>query len=152
MSRWAWHMRKRVIYRKKPIFLKLALSTRQKDYREMYQLKNGILHRANRKIFALGQSYYPSFHPQKHPVPPDQDRVGEMKKDCADMAAAGFELVRLAAVGRVRRDNGKIVVDFPLSRALFRAGSSIAARIAMIAITTRSSIRVNNFLMVSSQK
>ena len=24
MSRWAWHMRKRVIYRKKPIFLKLA--------------------------------------------------------------------------------------------------------------------------------
>ena len=80
----------------------------------MYQLKNGILHRANRKIFALGQSYYPSFHPQKHPVPPDQDRVGEMKKDFADMAAAGFELVRLAAVGRVRRDNGKIVVDFPL--------------------------------------
>ena len=80
----------------------------------MYQLKNGILHRANRKIFALGQSYYPSFHPQKHPVPPDQDRVGEMKKDFADMAAAGFELVRLAAIGRVSRDNGKIVVDFPL--------------------------------------
>ena len=25
VSRWAWHMRKRVIYRKKPIFLKLAL-------------------------------------------------------------------------------------------------------------------------------
>lgn len=40
---------------------KVSLSTRQKDYREMYQLKNGILHRANRKIFALGQSYYPSF-------------------------------------------------------------------------------------------
>lgn len=47
---------------------KVSLSTRQKDYREMYQLKNGILHRANRKIFALGQSYYPSFHPQKHAV------------------------------------------------------------------------------------
>ena len=90
----------------------------------MYQLKNGILHRANRKIFALGQSYYPSFHPLKHPVPPDQDRVGEMKKDFADMAAAGFELVRLAAVGRVRRDNGKIVVDFPLPDAPTMATNS----------------------------
>ncbi len=26
VSRWAWRMRKRVIYRKKPIFLKLALN------------------------------------------------------------------------------------------------------------------------------
>ena len=32
------------------------------------------------------------------------------------------------------------------SLALFKAGSSIAARMAMIAITTKSSIRVNNFL------
>ena len=43
-------------------------------------------------------------------------------------------------------------VDLPLSRALFSAGNSIAAKIAMMAITTRSSIKVNNFLMVSSQK
>ena len=101
----------------------------------MYQLKNGILHRANRKIFALGQSYYPSFHPQKHPVPPDQDRVGEMKKDFADMAAAGFELVRLAAVGRVRRDNGKIVVDFPLPDQL--CAEAEKAGLAAIANTTK---------------
>ena len=35
-----------------------------------------------------------------------------------------------------------------LSRALFRAGSSIAARMAMIAITTRSSISVKHLLSV----
>ena len=34
----------------------------------------------------------------------------------------------------------------PLSRALFKAGSSMAARMAMIAITTSNSIRVKKFL------
>ncbi len=33
-------------------------------------------------------------------------------------------------------------------RALFNAGSNIAARIAMIAITTRSSIRVKNLFLI----
>ena len=36
----------------------------------------------------------------------------------------------------------------PLMRALFNAGSNIAARIAMIAITTRSSIRVKNLFLI----
>ena len=36
---------------------------------------------------------------------------------------------------------------FAESRALFSAGSNMAARIAMMAITMRSSIRVKNFLL-----
>ena len=47
----------------------------------MYEIKDGILVKDGKKIFALGESYYPSFHEGKYPVPPDGDRIGEMKKD-----------------------------------------------------------------------
>ena len=40
--------------------------------------------------------------------------------------------------------------DLAVARALFRAGSSIEARIAMIAITTRSSINVKFTLFMDS--
>ena len=45
----------------------------------MYQIKNSILYKDQKKVFVLGQSYYPSFHPCKYPVPPEGDRMGEMK-------------------------------------------------------------------------
>ena len=65
----------------------------------MYEIKNGILYRDGKKTFVLGESYYPSFHPSKYPVPPEGDRVGEMKKDLRMMAEAGFNHVRFAALG-----------------------------------------------------
>ena len=67
----------------------------------MYEIKNGILFENGRPTFALGESYYPSFHPSKFPVPPEGDRIGEMKKDLRMMREAGFNHVRFAALGDV---------------------------------------------------
>ena len=67
----------------------------------MYEVKNGILHKDDKKLFVLGQSYYPSFHPCKFPVKPKDDRMGEMVKDLSGMAEAGFNHVRFAALGEV---------------------------------------------------
>lgn len=70
----------------------------------MYEIKNGILHKDGKKLFVLGESYYPSFHPSKFPVMPDGDRMGEMVKDLRMMAEAGFNHVRFAALGNVTYD------------------------------------------------
>lgn len=70
----------------------------------MYKIKDGILYKDGKKIFALGESYYPSFHPCKFPVPPEGDRMGEMKKDLKMMAEAGFNHVRFAALGEAEYD------------------------------------------------
>lgn len=79
----------------------------------------GILYRDGKAVYGLGQSYYPSFRPDKHPVPPEMDRIGEMRKDLNDLAESGFNLVRLAAVGSFRREsNGSIEVDFPFPDAI----------------------------------
>lgn len=67
----------------------------------MYYIKDGILYHDHKKTFVLGQSYYPSFHPCKFPVPPSGDREGEMKKDIAMMAKMGFNHIRFAALGDV---------------------------------------------------
>ncbi len=37
----------------------------------MFELKNGILYKNEKKTFLLGESYYPSFHPCKFPVKPE---------------------------------------------------------------------------------
>ena len=47
---------------------------------EMYNINNSILEKDGEKVYAIGQSYYPSFHEEKYPVPPHGDRIGEMKK------------------------------------------------------------------------
>lgn len=70
----------------------------------MYKIKNGILYKNGKKTFVLGESYYPSFHPCKFPVKPEDDRIGEMKKDLRMMAEAGFNHVRFAALGEVSYD------------------------------------------------
>ncbi len=66
---------------------------------KMYQIKNGVLEKDGKRIYALGQSYYPSFHEHKYPVPPEGDRIGEMKKDFAMMKEMGFNHIRIAARG-----------------------------------------------------
>ena len=68
----------------------------------MYKIKNGILEKDGKKVFCLGQSYYPSFHVAKYPVPPHGDRIGEMKKDLRMMSEMGFNHVRYAAIGDVK--------------------------------------------------
>ena len=108
----------------------------------MYQLKKGILYRNGERIFGLGESYYPSFHPSKYPVPPEGDRIGEMKKDLAGMAALGFNHVRFAALGSVALDEGGTVrVDTPFIDAMIREaeknGVSVSVREQGYAINLR---------------
>ncbi len=85
----------------------------------MYQLKNGILYKDGKKLFGLGESYYPSFHPCKFPVPPEGDRIGEMKKDLAMMREIGLNHVRFAALGEtVLKEDGEVAVDTPFIDAM----------------------------------
>ena len=76
----------------------------------MYSMKNGILYQDGKAVFCVGLSYYPSYHEKKVPVPESGDRVGEMKKDLRRMKEAGFNLVRAAAIGDVKRVNGEIEI------------------------------------------
>ena len=76
----------------------------------MYSMKNGILYENGRPVFCVGLSYYPSYHERKVPVPEDGDRVGEMKKDLRRMKEAGFNLVRAASIGDVKRVNGELEI------------------------------------------
>ena len=85
----------------------------------MYCIKNGVLYKNEKRTFALGESYYPSFHPSKFPVPPEGDRIGEMKKDLAMMAELGFNHVRFAALGEVALDEkGEVSVNTPFIDAM----------------------------------
>lgn len=88
----------------------------------MYKITDGILRKDGKKVFAIGESYYPSFHPCKFPVKPEDDRVGEMKKDLKMMAEAGFNHVRIAALGDVTYDgeNRRVTIDAPFVDAMLR--------------------------------
>lgn len=77
----------------------------------MWEIKNGILYKDNKPTYAIGLSYYPSYREDKVPVPPDGDRIGEMKKDIRMMKECGFNIVRFAALGEVKRENNSIVAD-----------------------------------------
>ncbi len=108
----------------------------------MYQLKNGILYQNEKKVFGLGESYYPSFHPCKFPVPPEGDRMGEMKKDLAMMAEIGFNHVRFAALGDVTlQEDGTPLVDTPFVDAMVeeaeKNGLSVSIREQGYAINLR---------------
>lgn len=76
----------------------------------MYSMKNGILYRNENPVFCVGLSYYPSYHERKVPVPENGDRVKEMKKDLQAMKDAGFNLVRMAAIGSVGIENNDICI------------------------------------------
>lgn len=83
----------------------------------MYSIKNGILYHNNVPQIALGQSYYPSYHVQKVPVPEDGDRLGEMATDLSEMRQAGFNLCRVAALGEVKLEQDILSATFPLADA-----------------------------------
>ena len=82
------------------------------------EIKNGLLFRDGKPIFGFGTSYYPSYHERKVPVPADGDRIGELKKDLAGMAKAGFQIVRCAALGDVKYEDGRTVTSTPLIDAI----------------------------------
>lgn len=87
----------------------------------MYKVENSVLTKDGKKVFAMGQSYYPSFHPGKFPVPPEGDRIGEMKKDLKMMREMGFNHVRFAAIGNTYlNDKGELVIDTPFVEAMIR--------------------------------
>ncbi|MBR2339386.1 MAG: beta-galactosidase [Clostridia bacterium] len=65
----------------------------------MYEVKNGILYENGKPTFALGLSYYASYHPSKYAVPPEGDRIGQLKLDIKEMREAGFNYCRFAARG-----------------------------------------------------
>ncbi|MDD3154563.1 MAG: beta-galactosidase, partial [Victivallaceae bacterium] len=79
-----------------------------------FHLKNGVLYWDGKAVLAIGQSYYPSFHPKKMPVPPDQDQYGQMQKDLQAIRGAGFNILRTAAIGDISFEQEKIRVATPL--------------------------------------
>ena len=98
-----------------------------------YLLKNGILYIDGKAAFGIGSHYYPSYHSQKVPVPENGDRLGEMKKDFADMKAARINVVRTAALGKFYADGDSVKGDFPLGKAiaeeLGRLGIALTVRL-----------------------
>lgn len=82
----------------------------------MYTIKNGILYKDGVAHLAIGQSYYPSYHPQKVPMLEGAgDRLALAKEDMRLMREAGFNIVRCAAIGDVKWDGkGAVEYDFPL--------------------------------------
>lgn len=91
----------------------------------MYELKKGILYKENKPVLGLGVSYYASYHKQKVPVPENGDRLGEMKKDFKDMAEAGFNIVRMAALGDVERKDEAVQVSFPFIDAMMESAEEL---------------------------
>lgn len=79
----------------------------------MYSVKNGIMYKNGKPVFGIGTSYYASFNTEKFCVPPDGDRFGQALLDIEDMEKAGYNHVRLAAIGNTRLEDGKVVVDTP---------------------------------------
>lgn len=110
--------------------------------KKKYVIEKGKLICNGEPVFALGQSYYPSFHTAKYPVPPEGDRVGEMKKDLALMAKMGFNHVRFAAIGNTRLDeSGEVLVDTPFVDAMIEEaeqnGISTSVRLQGYAVNLR---------------
>ena len=85
---------------------------------EAYRLKNGILYMNGKAKFGIGSHYYPSYHPKKVPVPENGDRLGEMKRDLAEMKAARVNIVRTAAIGDFTLGENGYEGSFPLGKAI----------------------------------
>ncbi len=86
-----------------------------------FEIKQGLLHRDGKPVFAIGTSYYPSYHARKVSVPEGPDRLPEMEKDIRRMADAGIHLVRCAALGDVAYDEkGNVTTSTPFIDALIR--------------------------------
>ena len=119
----------------------------------MYKVKNGLLEKDGKPVYCLGVSYYASYHERKVPVPPEGDRIGEMKKDLKEMADAGFNLVRFAALGNISYDeNGEVSYDGALADALAKEADNagIASMIRLQGYTSNPS-GYTDCLMVNSE-
>ena len=109
----------------------------------MYCIQNGKLYKDGKPLFALGESYYPSFHPCKFPVPPEGDRAGEMEKDLKGMAEAGFNHVRFAALGELSYDaeRNAASIDSPFVDSMIREaeknGLSASVRLQGFSVNLR---------------
>ena len=119
----------------------------------MYKISNGILEKDGKKIFTVGQSYYPSFHEAKYPVPPDGDRIGEMKKDIKAMKEMGFNHIRFAAIGKIYLDDkGEVVVDTPFVDAMIeeceKNDISVSVRLQGYSVNLRG---FKNVLMINNE-
>lgn len=80
-----------------------------------YTIEKGIYKKDGNPVFAVGVSYYASYHERKVPVPPEGDRIGELNKDIRGMRDFGFNIVRCAALGDVKYgENKKVITDTPL--------------------------------------
>ena len=118
----------------------------------MYNINNSILEKDGEKVYAIGQSYYPSFHEEKYPVPPHGDRIGEMKKDLKEMAEMGFNHVRFAAIGLTKLDeNGKLIIDTPLIDEMIKEADknniSVSVRLQGYAVNLRD---FKNVIMIDN--
>ena len=118
----------------------------------VYKIKNGILEKDGKKTLLLGQSYYPSFHPAKYPVPPEGDRIGEMKKDIKAMKEMGFNHIRFAAIGEIYLDdNGEVVVNTPFVDAMIEECAkndiSVSVRLQGYSVNLRG---FENVLMIDN--
>ena len=90
----------------------------------MYTIKNGILHKDNKACIGMGVGYYASFHPYKYAVPPEGDRIGEMKKDLPDMAKLGFNVLRTSALGEVKWEDKQVKMSFPFVDEMMKEAES----------------------------
>lgn len=98
----------------------------------MYATKRGRLFRDGKEIFVVGQSYYPSFHTAKYPVPPEGDRIGEMKKDLRGMRDMGFNHVRFAALGEVTLgESGKVKVNTPFIDEMIKEADALGLSVSV---------------------
>lgn len=79
-----------------------------------HEMRNGIYYRDGKPTYALGVSYYPSFHFAKYQVPPEGDRLGQLLLDLKDIKECGFSYVRAAALCDSWEEDGqvKISADF----------------------------------------
>ncbi len=106
-----------------------------------YKIEKGILYRDGEAVFGLGESYYPSFNECKFPVKPEDDRIGEMKKDLRMMAEHGFNHVRFAALGDVTLEGDALRVSTPFIDAMTeeaeKHGLSVSIRQQGFAVNLR---------------
>ena len=103
-----------------------------------YELKNGVLYLDGKPTFAVGTSYYASFHPEKRTEPEGTDPYPNMRLDVRDIAAAGFNNIRCAALGKTHWEGETLVSDTAFIDSMI--AEAAANGVAMI-------VRLNGYTM-----
>ena len=110
----------------------------RKPHASRFTLENGILHKDGKPTFAVGTSYYASFHPEKRTEPQGTDPCPNMRLDVRDIAAAGFNNIRTAALGERHWEGERLVSDTAFTDAMIEEAA--AREVAMI-------VRLNGYTM-----